>query len=108
MKLAKRFNILELAYDRTFAGELVRNLQDEGMDMVEFGQGFISMGPAAAEFMRLLMARELCHGGNPVATWCASNVAVRLTLPATRSRTRNARPNGSMRSSPRSWRSGVR
>ncbi len=77
LNLATRFNILEVAYDRTFAGELVRNLQDEGMGMVEFGQGFISMGPAAAEFMRMLIGRELKHGGNPVATWCASNVTVR-------------------------------
>ncbi len=77
LELATKFNILEIAYDRTFAGELVRNLQDEGITMVEFGQGFISMGPAAAEFMRLLIGRELRHGGNPVATWCASNVAVR-------------------------------
>ncbi len=75
--LATRFNILEVAYDRTFAGELVRNLQDEGLTMVEFGQGFISMGPASAELMRLLIGRELQHGGNPVATWCASNVTVR-------------------------------
>ncbi|MDE2030166.1 MAG: terminase large subunit [Alphaproteobacteria bacterium] len=77
LELATRFNILEIAYDRTFAGELVRNLQDEGISMVEFGQGFISMGPAAAEFMRLLIGRLLQHGGNPVATWCASNVTVR-------------------------------
>ncbi len=77
LALASRFNLMEVAYDRTFAGELVRNLQDEGLAMVEFGQGFISMGPAAAEFMRLLIGRELQHGGNPVATWCASNVTVR-------------------------------
>ena len=77
LNLASRFNILDVAYDRTFAGELVRNLQDEGINMIEFGQGFISMGPAAAEFMRLLIGRELQHGGNPVATWCASNVTVR-------------------------------
>ncbi len=77
LELSTRFNILEIAYDRTFAGELVRNLQDEGITMVEFGQGFISMGPAAAEFMRLLISRTLQHGGNPVAAWCASNVSVR-------------------------------
>jgi phage terminase large subunit-like protein len=77
LDLAAKFNILEVAYDRTFAGELVRNLTDEGVTMVEFGQGFISMGPAAAEFMRLLISRSIRHGGNPVATWCASNVSVR-------------------------------
>jgi phage terminase large subunit-like protein len=77
LELATKYNILEVAYDRTFAGELVRNLQDEGVSMVEFGQGFLSMGPASAEFMRLLIGRELRHGGNPVATWCASNVSAR-------------------------------
>ena|SRR3984893_4407317 len=45
--------------------------------MVEFGQGFLSMGPASAELMRLLIGRELLHSGNPLATWCASNVTVR-------------------------------
>jgi hypothetical protein len=48
---ASRFEITELAYDRTFAGEIVRNLQDEGLSLVEFGQGFLSMGPASAGFL---------------------------------------------------------
>jgi phage terminase large subunit-like protein len=69
--------VIELAYDPTFAGEIVRNLQDEGLSLVEFGQGFLSMGPVSAEFLRLLIGRELQHGGNPIATWCASNVSVR-------------------------------
>jgi phage terminase large subunit-like protein len=37
----------------------------------------ISMGPATAEFSRKLLAREMCHCDDPVATWCASNVTVR-------------------------------
>ena len=77
LALASRFVVTELAYDRTFAGEIVRNLQDEGLSLVEFGQGFLSMGPASAEFLRLLIGRELQHGGNPIVTWCASNVSVR-------------------------------
>jgi len=36
--LASRFVVTELAYDRTFAGEIVRNLQDEGMALVEFAR----------------------------------------------------------------------
>ncbi len=35
------------------------------------------MGPASAEFIRKLLGRELQHGGDPVADWCASNVTVR-------------------------------
>jgi hypothetical protein len=30
--------VTELAYDRTFAGEIVRNLQDEGLSLVEFAR----------------------------------------------------------------------
>ena len=55
LALASRFVVTELAYDRTFVGEIVRNLQDEGLSLVEFGQGFLSMGPASAEFLRLLI-----------------------------------------------------
>ena len=77
LALAKLYDITDLAFDRTFAGELVRNLQDEGLPLTEFGQGFLSMGPAAAEFSRKLLGRELQHGDDPVATWCASNVTVR-------------------------------
>ena len=77
LDLAAVYDIVELAFDRTFAGEIIRNLADEGMTLVEFGQGFLSMGPAAAEFMRKLLAGELQHGGDPVADWCASNVSVR-------------------------------
>lgn len=77
LSLGREYDIGQLAFDRTFAGEIVRNLMDEGVPVVEFGQGFLSMGPASAEFMRLLLAGELQHGGDPVATWCASNVTAR-------------------------------
>ena len=77
VKLAAVYDIIDIGFDRTFAGEIVRNLMDEGLSMVEFGQGFISMGPASAEFTRKLLAGELQHGGDPVASWCASNVTVR-------------------------------
>jgi hypothetical protein len=36
--LAADFEFTELAHDRTFAGEIVRNLQDEGLSLVEFAR----------------------------------------------------------------------
>ena len=75
--LARLYEIIDLAFDRTFAGEIVRNLTDEGLNMVEFGQGFLSMGPPSSELSRKLLARELQHGDDKVATWCASNVTIR-------------------------------
>lgn len=75
--LAARFDLRELAYDRTFAGEIVQHLQDEGLNLVQFGQGFLSMAAPTAELERLSVSRKLWHGGHPVLRWNASNVAVR-------------------------------
>ena len=75
--LAARFDLREVAYDRTFAGEIVQNLQDEGVKLVEFGQGFLSLAAPTAELERLAVSRALWHGGHPVLRWNASNVAVR-------------------------------
>ena len=75
--LAGRFDIREIGYDRTFAGEIVGNLQDNDLEMVQFGQGFLSLAAPTAELERLSISRSLWHGGHPVLRWNASNVAVR-------------------------------
>lgn len=77
LQLSSVYEILEIAYDRTFAGELINTLTDEGVKMVEFGQGFLSMAAPTAELERLVLSRQLLHGGNPVLRWMASNVTVR-------------------------------
>ena len=57
--LAGRFDLRELAYDRTFAGEIVQHLQDEGINLVQFGQGYVSMSPPAKEIERLVEVGKL-------------------------------------------------
>lgn len=67
VQLASLYNIRAIAFDRTFAGEIIQNLQVELGDerLVQFGQGFLSMASPTAEMLRLLKAGELQHGGNP-------------------------------------------
>lgn len=77
IELASRYDLRELSYDRTFAGEIVQPLTDEGLSLVQFGQGFLSMAAPTAELERLSVSRSLWHGGHPVLRWNASNVAVR-------------------------------
>lgn len=81
LELSGVYDIAEVAYDRTFAGEIVQNLMAEGLTMVPFGQGFLSMGAPTAEIHRKLLAGQLQHGGHPILRWNASNVTV-LTDPA--------------------------
>jgi phage terminase large subunit-like protein len=53
--------------------------EELGEDVVfGMGQGFMSMGPAWRQFERLLLAKRLHHGGNPVLRWMADNVSLRL------------------------------
>jgi phage terminase large subunit-like protein len=77
VNLAGRYDIREVAYDRTFAGEIIQNLQNEDVKLVEFGQGFLSLAAPTAELERLVVSRALWHGGHPVLRWNASNVTVR-------------------------------
>lgn len=76
VELAGVYDIREIAYDRVFAHEVVQNLMGEGLTMVPFGQGFLSMGAPTSELERLLIAGDLQHGGHPILRWNASNVTV--------------------------------
>ena len=44
-------------------------------------QGYKSYNEPTKEFMRLILAKRLKHGGNPVLRWMADNVVV-VTDPA--------------------------
>ena len=77
LKDAESYQIEEIAFDRMFANELVQYLADEGLTMVEFGQGFYSMAKPTFELERLLLGKELAHNGDEILRWMASNVAIR-------------------------------
>lgn len=68
--LASRVRLVEIAYDRTFAGELVQHLRDDhGVTMVEHGQGYYGMGQPVADFVRCATSAGFRHGGHPVLDW---------------------------------------
>jgi phage terminase large subunit-like protein len=76
-ELYENYNIEELAYDRWNATQLTTQLEGDGLTMVPFGQGFASMSAPTKSLSAYVRSKELCHGGNPVLRWMASNVAVR-------------------------------
>lgn len=70
----KKFNIKEIAFDR-FGAEWISNaLQDLGITMVQFGQGYLSMSAPMKDLEVLVGKALLAHGDNPVLTWNADNV----------------------------------
>lgn len=74
--LAEKYHILEIAVDRWNATQMIQNLEGEGFTIVPFGQGFSSMSAPTKEFYRLLMERQIIHGGHPVLRWMAGNVVI--------------------------------
>ena len=71
----ERFGIVRCVYDK-WSGEPIRQrLEAEtGLDMIESGTTYTQMTAPMNEAMRLLNARKVRHGGNPVARWMADNV----------------------------------
>ena len=74
---AVKYNISEIAYDRFNASQLVINLQDDGMEMTPFGQGFASMSPATKDLEVMVLSERIIHGGHPVLRWNIDNLVVR-------------------------------
>lgn len=66
---AKKYRLEELNFDPYNSTGLITELMQDGINCVEFRQGFLSMSPALKEFERKVLGAELATGGNPVAAW---------------------------------------
>lgn len=71
----ERFAIADVTYD-PWSGEPVRQEIEKrtGLTMLPLKQTYDGMTSPMTEFRRLLKAREINHGGNPVARWHADSV----------------------------------
>ncbi len=71
---SKRYRMRELAFDRFGSQQTITHLQGAGMEVVSYGQGFLSMNAPAKQLDMLVRSGRLRHGGHPVMRWMASNV----------------------------------
>lgn len=75
---AQKFEMTEIAFDRWNFESLRQKFIADGIaeeKFVSFGQGFVSMSAPSKELEKLLLAKEIAHGGHPVLRWMAGNVA---------------------------------
>lgn len=76
---ADKFDLKQVGYDPWNARHLALQMQDEdGLPMIEFRQGFVSMNEPSKKLEALLTSHNLRHGGNPVLRWMASNAACKI------------------------------
>ena len=75
-QIAQTYNISSIAYDRWNSSQIVINLQNEGLQMSPFGQGYGSMSAPTKEFEKMILTKNLEHFGNPVLRWMMASVAI--------------------------------
>jgi phage terminase large subunit-like protein len=77
-EIASAFDVRGMAYDRWRIEDLKKILADEGIDLplIDWGQGFQSMGPAVDSLEVAIIDRHLKHGGNPILSWNIANCVV--------------------------------
>jgi len=84
---AQLFQVMEVPFDRWGSVGLTPKLEEIGLMVVAFGQGYASMSGPMKDLERMVARHEIAHGGNPVLTWNADNL-IAVTDPAgTSSRT---------------------
>lgn len=75
-QLCKEYDVRQIAFDPWRAQKTQQNLMDDGLPVVDFRQGFISMSPACDEVERAIIEGKFYHAGNPILRWNFDNVAV--------------------------------
>lgn len=73
---AETFSVKEVAYDPWNASHIVQELQDGGVFMVPFRQGYASMNAPTKELIKLILSKQLQHDGSPVMRWMMDNLAL--------------------------------
>jgi len=76
-ELAAQYKIVEIAFDAYNASQIVTQLQSDGLTLVPFRQGDVSMTAPLKRLMELVLRAEIAHGGNPVLRWMVSNTVVK-------------------------------
>ena len=55
---------------------MVIDLQNEGVPMEPFGQGFVSLSSPSKQLEALILGKEIIHDGNPVLKWMIANTVM--------------------------------
>jgi phage terminase large subunit-like protein len=70
------FNVVQVGFDPWNAGNLEKELQGEGLDVVEVPQNLAQMSQAAKDFEADVLEGLIDAGDSPLVSWCARNVVV--------------------------------
>ncbi|MDE2101270.1 MAG: terminase large subunit [Patescibacteria group bacterium] len=73
-RLASEYRIEEVYIDPFNASFFTQKLNQLGLKVTPFRQGFLSFSEPGKEFERAVLGQKINHGGNPVLSWQLGNV----------------------------------
>lgn len=73
---AEHVRIMEVAVDPWDGTQLIADLKDDGFEAFKHSQQMQAMTGPAKSLERVILTRQIRHGGHPVLDWCAKNVAI--------------------------------
>lgn len=78
----ENYDIEAIAFDRWNSDQLIIWLTDEftnsDIELVPYGQGFLSMSAPTKAIEKMIYSGELLHDGNPVTRWMFGNVELSI------------------------------
>lgn len=94
-RLSESMSLAQINYDRWSIEQLKQALARYGVavPLAEMGQGYQSMAPAVNELEKLVAAKRIRHGGQPLLRWCFAN-AVTITDAAANRKLDKSKPYG--------------
>lgn len=76
-ELSKVYDIRGIGFDPWNAEQVRQDLEGkDGITMIEFRQGTVSMNEPMKEMMRLVLGKQIRHGGHKILRWNAANLVV--------------------------------
>lgn len=75
--IASIVDLREVVYDRYKMDQMITHLQEDGIEMTPFGQGYVSMNPAVDYLENAILKGEIEHFNNPVLEWMIGNVSIK-------------------------------
>jgi phage terminase large subunit-like protein len=73
--LRARFNVQQIAYDPWNATSTATALMNDGVAMVECGQGYKSLSEPSKELDARIVDHKIRHAHNPILSYCVANAA---------------------------------
>ena len=76
LQLNQEYDVTSSAYDRWNSSQTIIHLQDEGLELSPFGQGYGSMSAPSKEFEKLALQGKIIHFNNPVLRWMLASTTI--------------------------------